>query len=282
MNATENRDALSFGIFLSGPQAQKSAIVILQYLSSENKLKLSSIYDKIGPSSQRDTIERIVRILRLHKCHEGFVNVPLSVPACLRCTRLECPGVVQCDDIAVAYLTKINEQIKASRIPKKRKKVLHPQQTRLWDAVEAMHGSPEKASFHSSNFMLATHGSSLLKRLRKEQVRLYETAVLHSLMMINEIFQLGVEDCMLYHRFQVGKQVRRNFIEKISLKPWFEVNLLENEQLFQRRNVFEAFICALVSQIFMKGGCTENLLKKIPNEGWVYLPDNSIKKPFFC
>ena len=120
------------GIHLAGPNSLKTILVIMTGHLGEGNLKIDSIYDRLGPLHKLFSDDRLFEILRKERPDRIMIDSPLTVPPCVACTRLSCPGVIACEDIAVAYMQRMLESSQGRR----RKRPLNPQTQRIWDVKE--------------------------------------------------------------------------------------------------------------------------------------------------
>lgn len=107
------------GLSLSGTKSTKSSLAILEYYHEQDKVILSHIFDRISVLDQVSSDDLILKNLRsLDNLMSVFVNAPLQVPVCMRCT-LKCPGHDLCEVEEVQWMHRFyNKESKARKIQK--------------------------------------------------------------------------------------------------------------------------------------------------------------------
>jgi hypothetical protein len=269
------------GIHLSGPNAKKSAIVVLSYNQAESKFV--SVYEKIGSVGSLFSDERIIEILRLvSNLQHVFVDCPTTEPPCVKCERPVCPGVLRCEDVAVGMMLAINQ--KRGRKGAHKLRPLNPQNMRLWDA---MYGRGDEfgnmePSYSANLAPLVVRARTLQRRLRSEmpEIQLRETHIPFLLRQMERL--LGkTEWAAGYRGFEQGVRKRCEILTQItSSKPPNEFSSLririapdDIEELASSVEVFQAFMAAAMASWSAQG------LSRVPtqyfseNAGWVELLD---------
>ena len=269
------------GIHLSGPNAKKSAVVVLSYNQAESKFV--SVYEKIGSVGSLFSDERIIEILRLvSNLQHVFVDCPTTEPPCVKCERPVCPGVLRCDDVAVGMMLAINQ--KRGRKGAHKLRPLNPQNMRLWDA---MYGRGDEfgnmePSYSANLAPLVVRARTLQRRLRSEmpEIQLRETHIPFLLRQMEGL--LGKTAWAAgYRGFEQGVRKRCEILTQIaSSKTPNEFSSLririapdDIEELASSVEVFQAFMAAAMACWSAQG------LSRVPtqyfseNAGWVELLD---------
>ena len=206
------------GIHLSGPNAKKSALVVLT--SRLEGAHFLSLYEKIGSLGSLFSDERIIDILKLVPSLESvFVDCPISEPPCVNCERPVCPGVVRCEDVAVGMMMAIEQ--KRGRKGGHKLRPLNPQNLRLWDAMYGRGGEFGKMEpTYSANLApLVVRAKTLQRRLRMDlpRIDLRETHVPFLLKQLEVVFDRAGW-AMNYRNFEAGFDVRCEVLSEIAAK----------------------------------------------------------------
>lgn len=250
------------------------------------------VYERIGSFGSLFSDERLLDLL-VHggPFGEVFIDCPLSVPPCVACTRLSCPGVISCEDVSVAYMLRAGSQLRRRGAAKARP--LNPQSQRLWDVYQLevrTEGDRPEPSYSANLAPLVTRAVTLQKRLRgaKSRIQLRETSVPHALQSLSETLGLSPQTFQTYRRFEGGQTVRRRILERLVSLGWIQLDfdLRESnqgddpptlEQLAHSPETFHAFIAAFVAAVHASGMTAHPPSTYAKEEGWVYIPEfNSI------
>ncbi len=272
-------DAAFVGIHLSGPNAKKSALVVLT--SNQSGTQFLTLYEKIGSVGTLFSDERIIDILKLVPALSAtFVDCPISEPPCVNCDRPVCPGVVRCDDVAVGMMMAIEQ--KRGRKGAHKLRPLNPQNLRLWDA---MFGRGEEFGklepTYSANLApLVVRAKTLQRRLRMvlPEVMLRETNVSFLLKQIENV--LGGEGWSTgYRNFEKGFDLRCEILSQLSskrtlsLSPRLGIAISEDaiDDIAGSVESFHAFMAGAMAVWAHKGMAREPTPYFKQNEGWVDL-----------
>ena len=281
--STDGVDVSVAGIHLSGPNARKSAIVVLS--SNQVESKFVSLYEKIGSVGSLFSDERIIEILRLvPNLRHVFVDCPTTEPPCVKCERPVCPGVLRCEDVAVGMMLAINQ--KRGRKGAHKLRPLNPQNMRLWDA---MYGRGDEfgnmePSYSANLAPLVVRARTLQRRLRSEmpEIQLRETHIPFLLRQMEGL--MGRSSWALdYRGFERGVRTRCEILTQIASinsaneRSGLRIRLAPNEieQLAGSVEVFQAFMAAAMASWSAQGLSRPRTQYFSENSGWVELLDLS-------
>lgn len=270
------------GIHLSGPNAGKTAVVVLSGEVLKTPLKVEKVYEKIGVFGTLFSDDRIFEILeRTGPFLEVFVDSPLTMPPCVRCERPVCPGIVSCDDLAVAYMFSVSQKLRRKAARKARP--INPQSQRLWDVLQIIE-QPEQGrlepSFSANLAPLVARARTLQRRLNalSRPIVLKETSVSAALARMGRLLSMKESVKADYRNFERGHATREMIVNRMIssgfLKP-MPANgddLLAYAAIIESVEVFNAFVCAWIAALHQVGLTQSRPDDFVPNEGWVYLP----------
>lgn len=266
------------GIHLAGVNSQRTAIVILSGHPLRKSLKLKGLYEKIGHIGNLFSDDRLLELLRIQGPLERiFVDCPLSAPPCVTCPRATCPGIDACEDIEVAYMLSIAQNISSKQ--KRRRRSLNPQVQRLWDVYRLAReeNSFFEPTYSTNNSNQTIRAMALQKRLshaEKTQGFLEETNVTLSLRRLAAVLDFSKSELDAYRSFSQGAKLRSAVIERLENKSWVErADGKDRERLVQSVDVFEAFICSFVAALAASGLCEDSPEDYVSAERWVYRPE---------
>ncbi len=271
------------GIHLSGPNANKTAVVVLRPFADGHTpgFELVRVYEKIGSFGNLFSDDRLFGILT----REGpfgavFVDCPLTVPPCVDCVRPACPGVVHCEDVGVAWMLSVASRTGASKQRKHRK--INPQGQRLWDVLQKVPSASTAPTYSSNQAPLVVRARTLQRRLNSpatSQVTLQETFVPSVVEHLAQ--QCGVDSgsrspSIAYRSFEGGAAFRRSMILAM-----VRTGLLRDSvnatpavaSLHHSVEVFHALVTAWVSGMHAAGKTSLPVAGFVEaGGGWVYLP----------
>jgi hypothetical protein len=278
------------GIHLSGVSANRTSIAIVRGRILESPLRIMKVYERIGSFGSLFSDERLLDVLtHAGPFAEVFIDCPLSVPPCVACARPTCPGVVSCEDLAVAYMLRANERLRRRGAAKSRP--LNPQSQRLWDVYQ-LESRPEgdrpEPSYSANLAPLVTRALTLQKRLRGAALdtQLRETSIPHAIQELASSLGLAPRVFQTYRRFEGGQKVRLRLLEQLIVHGWLQMDfdLREArpgddpptvEQIAQTPETFHAVMAALVAAMHHMGMTQPPPPHFGGQEGWVYIPSLS-------
>jgi len=274
-----NSETSVAGIHLSGPNAKKSAVVVLSY--NQSGAKFISLYEKIGSVGSLFSDERIIDILRhIPHLEDVFVDCPTSEPPCVNCERHVCPGVVRCEDVAVGMMMAIEQ--KRGRKGAHKLRPLNPQNLRLWDAMygRGVEFGNMEPSYSANLAPLVVRARTLQRRLRDvmPQVLLRETHVPFLLRQL-EWATSGNDWVKGYRGFEGGFQRRLDILSELSsrkiesISPSLRIRIEDDvlEDIAGSVEVFQAFMAAAMAIWAAKGLSRPRTQYFAENVGWVEL-----------
>ncbi|MFK7822530.1 MAG: hypothetical protein AB8G05_00110 [Oligoflexales bacterium] len=265
------------GLHLSGSNSQRTAAVILNLDKTQKIPEIGGVYEKIGSIGSIFSDERLLTIIvNTDLEREIFTDVPLSLPPCGLCERPVCPGVIECHDLAVAYMLKLSQSNRTLKKGRK-KRPINPQSQRLWDVA---HLDDDRfrgidLSYNSGKSSPNIRIKAFKKRLLalQKQHELLETSVPHVLAVLASNFGLSKESCLNYRCFENGSLHREKIFAELVARSWIKPSTGElEERISHSVDVFHAFICSLVNTFYHQKMLTKPPDEVYTSQGWIYLP----------
>lgn len=277
-NTTVRRFA---GVHLSGPNAGKTAIVVLAGEALDSPLKIEKVYEKIGAFGTLFSDERLFEILgKFGPFAEVFVDCPLTVPPCVRCQRPVCPGVVACDDLSVAYMLSVSQKLR--RKGARRGRPVNPQSQRLWDVLQLTEteGNRLEPSYSANLAPLVVRARVLQRRLNALclPLELKETSVAYALDRLQPCLQISADLKSDYRNFELGASTRQRVLDRMIERGFVRQPAAMGEEPFAHAaivesvEVFHAFITGWVAALHAVGLTNPRPRDFVADEGWVFLP----------
>lgn len=273
---TQNSYPVIAGIHLSGPNSQRTAVIVLAGHPLIKPLKIIGLYEKIGSQGKLFSDELLVDVLKYEaRLDRVFVDCPISLPPCVACLRPVCPGVVECEDVSVAYMQALAQRLRRQGARKKRP--INPQSQRLWDiAFQAESDRMFEPTYSANLAPLVIRARTLQRRLNLAlpHLQLFETSVSHGLQRL--CLRLGMKDdtCEHFRSFERGKLIRSEIVKRMIAQHWVDEESVEDwSDVWTSVDTFQAFITA-VTGAFVTAGMTQlRPLDFLESEGWVFLPE---------
>ncbi len=268
------------GIHLSGANAHKTSLVVLENAAGEFPLTIRKVYEKIGSLAGLFSDERIVDIL-VHEMdlRQIFVDCPLSVPPCVACRRDVCPGNTHCDDLSVAWMLALEAKIPRKGARKHRP--INTQSQRLWDVFNMFDADGdfktkrEEPSYSANLAPLVSRAQALCRRLRGAQidVQVNETSIASTMSVVAAALGVKESVCTQYRRFENGRAHRMLILKALEEQHWINFDEWDTDDgdLSDVGN-FSALISAWVGALYHKGLTNSRPDNFADNEGWVITP----------
>lgn len=264
------------GLHLAGPNANKTALVVLRGRPGVGPLAIEQVYHRIGSYGGLFSDERLVEILtRTGPFAQVFVDCPLTVPPCVSCQRPVCPGAMQCEDVSVAYMLAISSKVRRRGARKARP--VNPQSQRLWDVLqlESPNGERLEPSYSANLAPLVTRARTLQRRLNSldQAIELQETSVVNTLERLAVALKLSPNMKLAYRNFEEGLENRRQIARRMVDRGWLHEDPEEIEDAVASVESFHALISAWVGALRQVGLTGKKPRGFIAGEGWVHLPE---------
>ena len=262
------------GVSLAGGKSDKTAVAILEYYPSEQKLFLRDLHDSIKATKEKssdhylyETLEKVEKDLDLIA-----IDAPLKLPKCMRC-RLKCPGYETCKEPEIKWMWKVHRKRSKKKRPNK---IFTPYTERCAEAYIANELEEQffpPAAMGANGAPLAARAMFLNRRLKTPTIEFYPKL---------SLWRIGCDlriqkSYLRFHRHAIDSDECREFIVR---------QLVENEVVFvyqqdlrnmiERPHAFDAFMGALTAYLKFVGR-TEKRPKDFPrSEAWVEFPKEEV------
>jgi len=268
------------GIELSGAKSQKTALAAIEYYPKEQKIFLLDIYDKISGHDEQSSDEALLEIVEeeLTAVKIG-VNVPLSLPPCVACSRQKCPMPGKCNISSVKWMRDASKR--AAKHVKKAEKVkdFTPYTQRpveLFLRHQILPVIPEYAQFEIDEALggtkapLSARMNFLVKHLDRD--RLIEVLPKLSVVVLGMEMDLSKKVISSYRKIEEGAASRSEILEALSDYSNVFIYDRDLQKLAQSLPAFDAFVCAYTALLSDNDHCG-----KIPHgfpelSGWIEYP----------
>lgn len=246
------------GLDLAGAKNQKTALAALEYYPKEQKIFLLDIYDRISAHDEQtgdDALLETIEELKTGVAKLG-VNVPLSLPPCITCTRKTCPRSEKCSVPAVKWMRDLTRKAQRSLGKSIRVKEFTPYTQRpieLWVRYQIL---PALSPAHRMEIDEALGGSRapltarmhFLKR-HLDDIELVEVWPKLSVSLLAQ--ELGIQKRTLshYRRLEEGVHARAEILETLVEKKGVFIYDRDLKKLAESLPAFDAFFCAYTAYL---------------------------------
>ncbi|HLD99089.1 MAG TPA: DUF429 domain-containing protein [Bdellovibrionota bacterium] len=292
------------GLELAGAKNQKTALAVLEYYPTEQKVFLLDIYDRIAMEERESSDEALIALIEEFKPGVGpeagrqvskiGVNVPLMLPPCAACVRKACPMPAKCSVPAVRWMRGVTR--KAARRPSTKKTVREftPYTQRpieLHMRYEVMPGLPLSHRFEIDealggnrapltarmNFLLRhlAGGSGWIDAGDLDRAGVIEIWPKLSVALLG--IELGIPKRTIsqYRHLEQGGHSREEILEALVEKHGLFVYDRDLRKLSQSLACFDAFICAYTALLADIGKCVKSPAGFPVKSGWINFPAKS-------
>jgi hypothetical protein len=319
------------GLELSGAKNQKTALAAIEYYPRERKTFLLDVYDRISVPEAESSDEALLAVLRElgGAAHRGSgrtaprggspeaallgVNVPLTLPPCVECTRRICPLPGACTVASVKWMREITRKASRSRKPSRepasdshgvpgatgspksdetdgsetpRIRDFTPYTQRpveLWVRYQVLPRLESHARFDIDE-ALGGAKAPLTLRMAFLKRHLRGMALLEAWPKLSVAIlarKLGVPRRTLqaYRRLEEGALARQELLEALAEHDGIFIYDKDLRKLGQSLQAFDAFICAYTALLSDTGQCARRPAGFPDPAGWVHYPSLEFAVP---
>jgi len=283
------------GLELSGAKNAKTTLAVLEYYPKEKKIFLLDIHSGIGADHEHSSDQVLLETLKDHADDRVDlklgVNVPLTLPPCIACTRKSCPLPDHCSVKEVKWMKTFTETTQESRInarntsktKAKLREFFTPYTQRpveLWIKNEVLPKLPKKTRFEMDE-TLGGNKAPLTARMHflKMHLTAYETfEVLPKLTvaLLMPFLELSLKTLLAHRNLEEGIAARQTIIERMSENLDIFIYDRDIKKLTQNLNAFDAFICAYTVLLMDLGECVHPPKGFPTASGWIHYPKSSL------
>jgi hypothetical protein len=282
------------GLELAGAKNQKTSLAVLEYYPREQKIFLLDVYDRIAGGEEQTGDEALLETLR-ELLEEGGrnrvakigVNVPITLPPCIGCTRRSCVSTGNCGDPAVKWMREQTKRASAD-LRSHGMNVLEftPYTQRpfeIWARYQILPKLPADFRFEIDEALGGTRAplTARMHYLRRHLGGMPLVEVWPKLSISSLAAGLGLPRrlALQYRKPEEGYSARVELLEMIALKKGVFIYDRDLKKLGQNLTAFDAFICAYTA-LLADRDMTVKPPRGFPKEGgWVeYFPLQGLKR----
>lgn len=275
------------GLELAGAKNQKTALATLEYYPREKKIFLLDVYDRIAGHDEQSSDEALMETISA--ATEGgaqatvmAVNVPLTLPPCLTCSRRTCPAPGKCSHPASRWM----REIARKHAVKGRARPFTPYTQRpveLWVRYQVFPQLPPEAQFEidetlGGNKAPLTARMIYLKKYLND-LTLIETWPKLTIALLAAQMSLPKRVIARYRQLEEGAHARGTILDALSKEHGIFIYDRDHKKLSFGLASFDAFVCAYSALLSDTGRCAP-LPRGFPKaSGWIEYPALSVHNP---
>lgn len=248
------------GLELAGAKNTKTTLAALEFYPKEKKIFLLDIFDRIAQEEGQSADEALIELVddfRPQAVKMG-VNVPLTLPPCIICTRKTCPQISKCTVFTVKWMRETVKKVLRSsdRAVRKFAREFTPYTQRpveLWLRYQVLNHLPPSHRFEIDETM-GGNRAPLTARMHylKHHLRGVELCeVLPKLTIALLALEWGLERRVVanYRHLEKGESAREVILEHfIEIEQVFIYDR-DFHKLAKSLTCFDAFLCAFTAMI---------------------------------
>lgn len=269
------------GLELAGAKNEKTALAVLEFYPTEQKIFLLDTFDRVVPREDQSGDEALLEMIQ--EFQPGIacmgVNVPLTLPPCIECTKATCPLPGKCKVPSVKWMR--NTDLKFTRRPREgtRHKPITPYTQRPVELWVKHHVLPDLMvpDLFEIDETLGGNKAPLTARMHFLQrhfkkIKLVETWPKLTVALLAGEARLPKRILESYRHLEQGAQSRMAIIEMLA--QHFDLFMYERDQqkLAQSLSAFDALMCAYTALLSDTSRCVRPPSGFPTATGWVEYP----------
>ncbi len=288
------------GLELAGAKNNKTTLATLEFYPKERKVFLLDLHDKIagaddGESRESRESNDEALLALIHESIESHdereaqkpghgtsllaVNVPLTLPPCIKCDRKFCPLPSKCSVTEVKWMQSQTRRLarnRGAKIPGFTPYTQRPIELHVRHAV--LPEVPQWARFEVDETLggtkapLTARMSFLARHLARARIPVIETWPKLTVALLAPDLGLDRRTLSHYRQLEQGVHAREVILERIA--QHHEVFIYERDvrKMTQSLACFDAFVCAFTALLSDQGRCARPPRGFPADTGWVTHP----------
>ena len=286
------------GLDLSGAKNAKTTIAVLEYYPKERKIFVLDVHAGIGADENHSSDEVLIQTITDHADeHPDLkmgINVPLTLPPCIHCTRKTCPLPDHCTvpDVRWMRTSRSPKTAKSKKTTSKRnariKEYFTPYTQRpveLWLKNEVLPKLPPKIRFEIDE-TLGGNKAPLTGRMHFLKFHLakyekHEVLPKLTIALLMPFLKLSNRTLADYRQLDEGIHAREIILARMSESLDIFIYDRDIKRITQNINAFDAFISAYTVLLYDRNECVPPPRSFPANSGWVRYPKSPMLDPNF-
>lgn len=267
------------GLELSGAKNEKTTLAVLEFYPREKKLFLLEIYERISGVEDESSDDALIHLLAELRPGAAMltVNVPLTLPPCIPCTKAHCPTPAKCTVGAVKHMRETSRR--SAR--KNKRKVANPftpytqRPIELWIKEEVMPEYDLEGTFEIDETLGGNKGplTARMQYLNRHiKLKTIETWPKLSTALLCQAMELPGRLYKEHRHLERGAHARAEILTALCRKADVFVYERDLRKISQSLGSFNAFICAFIGFLADQELCAQPPSSFPATSGWVYYP----------
>jgi hypothetical protein len=278
------------GLELAGAKNQKTSLAVLEYYPKERKVFLLDIYDKISGHAEQTGDEALLETLNeatqldQNRVAKLGVNVPITLPPCIGCTKPACRSLGHCSGPVINWMSDLTEQAKLDEELGVNILEFTPYTQRpfeLWARYKILPLLPPDFRFEIDE-ALGGNRAPLTARMHFLSKHLTHLPIVEvwpklTISVLAVILGIPKRVILKYRKPEEGYQARMDLLEAIALKQGVFIYERDLKKLAGSLTAFDSFLCAYTAML-SDLDLTAKPPKGFPKDsGWVQFPIRQVK-----
>jgi hypothetical protein len=269
------------GLELAGAKNQKTALAALEFYPKEKKIFLLDTFDRIAVRENQTSDEALLEVLEELKpgVARMGVNIPLTLPPCVTCTRNSCPMPSKCTVPSVKWMREMTRKATKGHRSQAVGKQFTPYTQRpveLWIRYSVLDELNESSRFEIDE-ALGGNKAPLTVRMNFLKRQLTEFSLIEvwpklTVAILGEELGLNKRVLSTYRHLEQGAHARSEFLETLARKRDVFIYERDLRKLSSNLASFDAFVCAYTALLMDLGQCAKAPAGFPVASGWVEYP----------
>jgi hypothetical protein len=264
------------GLELSGAKNQKTALAVLEHFPKEKKTFLLEAYERVVPRTDQTGDEALLELLG--DLQPGVtlmgINVPLTLPPCIHCTKKVCPLPRKCTVPEVKWMRQVNSRAKGLEFtPYTQRPVELWVRHQVLPHLEETYGTVKfeiDETLGGSKAPLTARMQFLSRHLKSFSPIEVWPKLTVAMLAMNA--QLPKRVLSQYRHLDTGVQGREQLLTMLVEHMGLFIYERDAKKLTTSLATFDAFICALTALLADQGACAKVPHPFPAHSGWVHYP----------
>jgi predicted RNase H-like nuclease len=271
------------GVDLGGGRGKSTAVARLSLDQATGTLRVEEVSTKRGVNGNATPFYDDALLAYITEWQDDALlamNVPLTLPACVRCTEPVCPGMERCEDPAIVWFRTEGARLMAQMVDegvieppdRPRKPNLTPYTQRATEVWLRRHGVLPRETLGQGMGPLTARARHLVRvlaphfALNRNLIEVYPKATLS--------FLFSPEVARGYKRDAPAYETRQKILHTIPELVFGPRTGMQREHCFANDHCFDALMCAYTGYLWARDGWTmpERDRQVWEVDGWTWTP----------